>query len=69
MATAGEGIVEAITWYAAGRHSEMPESIATMVPAERERLWRAAERLFARGEEYAWGVAEGIAARVRQHAG
>lgn len=61
MATVGEGLVEAIFWYAEGPHAPVPASIAAMSAAERDRLWKAAENLFReKGHDYAMGVAEGV---------
>jgi hypothetical protein len=61
VTTVGEGLVEAIFWYADGPHAPVPPSIAAMGEKERDRLWKSAEKLFReRGHDYAMGVAEGV---------
>lgn len=48
MGTVGEGVVEAILWYATDPHGEPPASIAEMDEPTRARALEALERMVSR---------------------
>lgn len=66
MATVGEGVVEAILWYATDPLGEPPASIAEMDEPTRTRALAALERMVSRvGGTGAVDIAAGVAEELR----